>query len=337
MADIRFSSRFSIAFQSNKTPAEYEALADLVDTYGFDVVSVYNDLLFQPALGPLILMARRLRHAQIGPAALNPFTIHPVEIAGQAAFLDMISNGRAYLGLARGAWLEQIGVESRRPVQALREAALIVQHLLRRDPAAFEGDVFRLTAGTGLNYTPARDRVPIMIGTWGRQTAAMAGQVADEIKIGGSANPAMVGYLAPALRKGEEMAGRQAGSVGVCLGAVCVVDEDRAAARDYVRHDLALYLPVVARLDPTLNDPDLLAALQAADARRDHAAIRAMISDDILDRFAFAGAPADIIRQVERLIDAGATRVEFGTPHGLTPSTGIRLLGAKVLPSLPPL
>ena len=30
----------SIAFQSNKAPSEYEALAMLVDGYGFDVVSV---------------------------------------------------------------------------------------------------------------------------------------------------------------------------------------------------------------------------------------------------------------------------------------------------------
>ena len=50
-----------------------------------------------------------------------------------------------------------------------------------------------------------------MIGTWGRQTAAMAGEVADEIKVGGSANPAMVGALAPALRAGERKAGRRRG------------------------------------------------------------------------------------------------------------------------------
>src|SRR5215211_6285519 len=81
----------SIAFQSNKTPSEYEALALLIDGYGFDVVSVYNDLLFQPALGPLLLMARYLTRTRIGPAVLNPYTVHPLEIAGQVALLDEIS------------------------------------------------------------------------------------------------------------------------------------------------------------------------------------------------------------------------------------------------------
>ena len=75
----------SVAFQSNKSPAEYRALAELADRYAFDVVSVYNDLLYQPALGPLLWMAPALQHARLGPAALNPYTTHPLEIAGQVA------------------------------------------------------------------------------------------------------------------------------------------------------------------------------------------------------------------------------------------------------------
>jgi len=34
------------------------------------------------------------------------------------------------------------------------------------------------------------------------------------------------------------------------------------------------------------------------------------------------------------LIDAGAARIEFGTPHGLTEAEGLRLLGEQVLPLL---
>ena len=41
--------------------------------------------------------------ARIGPSCLNPFTLHPVEIAGQIAALDTASSGRAFLGLAARA------------------------------------------------------------------------------------------------------------------------------------------------------------------------------------------------------------------------------------------
>jgi 5,10-methylenetetrahydromethanopterin reductase len=37
---------------------------------------------------------------------------------------------------------------------------------------------------------------------------------------------------------------------------------------------------------------------------------------------------------VTALLEAGATRVEFGTPHGLTAARGIELLGRRVLPAV---
>jgi 5,10-methylenetetrahydromethanopterin reductase len=324
--------RFGIAFQSDKTPAEYRGLAEIVDHYAFDVVSVYNDLLFQPALGPLLWMAPVLTRAQLGPAALNPYTLHPLEIAGQVALLDRASGGRAYLGLARGAWLDRIGVAQRRPVQTLRETVLLVRHLLGRRPEAFSGEVFRHAASATLQYAPLRPSVPVTIGTWGRATARMAGEVADEIKVGGSANPAMVSMLRPAVHEGCARAGRPFGAVGICLGAVTVVHADRALARGLARREMALYLTVVAELDPEI-DPEWLARVRTASVRHDVDAIARDISDDVLDRFAFAGSPRDVVRQVERLADSGAARVEFGTPLGPDPAEGIRLLGEQVLPA----
>jgi len=324
----------SIAFQTNKTPSEYEALAMLVDGYGFDVVSVYNDLLFQPALGPLLLMARYLTRTRIGPAVLNPYTVHPLEIAGQIALLDLVSQGHAYLGLGRGAWLDGLGLEARRPLQTLREAVLLIRHLLAGRADAFEGQIFKLAAGATLQYRPLRSRVPVMLGTWGPKTARLAGEVADEIKIGGSANPSMAGHLRPHIDAGLAVAGRRAGAVGICLGAVAVVDEDREAARTLARREVAMYLPVVAPLDPSVTDREWLDRITAAAARREYQAVERDISDEILDRFAFAGRPEDVVRQVEGLRAGGAARVEFGTPHGLDATRGIKLLGERVLPAL---
>ena len=326
--------RFGIAFQGDKRPAEYRALARLVDGYGFDVVSVYNDLLYQPALGPLLWMAPHLSRVTLGPAALNPYTVHPLEIAGQAALLDLATEGRAYLGLARGAWLDALGVDQPRPVATPREAVLLVRHLLARRPEPFEGVVFQLAADATLRYAPVRPAVPITLGTWGLRTVRLAGALADEIKVGGSANPALVGHLRPALDTGSLEAGRPPGSVGVCLGAVTVVDEDRAVARALARRVVARYLPVVARLDPTTNDPEWLARVEGAAARNDYERVTGDIADDVLDRFAFAGAPADLIQQAERIAAAGAARIEFGTPHGIDSASGIRLLGERVLPEL---
>jgi len=315
----------SIAFQTDKTPAAYETLGEVVDGYAFDVVSVYNDLFFQPALGALLHLSRRVHRARLGPAALNPYTLHPVEIAGQVATLDMASDGRAYLGLARGSWLDAIGLTSDRPISRLRESIEVVRYLLSRRTDGFSGALYQVSPGPMLQYEPLRGDVPIMVGTWGPHTARMAGEVADEVKIGGSANPKMVPVMRQWLATDR---------VGICLGAVTVVDRDRNAARELARREVALYLGVVAGLDPTVADPEWLSRIQSHAARRDYAAISRDISDEMLDRFAFAGTPDDIVRQTQELRAAGATRIEFGTPHGIDPPHGIRLLGEEVLPQL---
>src|SRR5829696_8582873 len=111
--------RVSIALQGNKSLDRYAALAAQAERAGFDGVSVYADLGFQPAIGPLLSIAQATTRVRVGPAALNPFLLHPVEIAGQIALLDAASGGRAYLGLARGAWLDSLGLADSRPLTTI--------------------------------------------------------------------------------------------------------------------------------------------------------------------------------------------------------------------------
>jgi 5,10-methylenetetrahydromethanopterin reductase len=279
-------------------------------------------------------MAPHLHRAQrIGPAALNPYLMHPVELAGQAALLDLATDGRAYLGLARGAWLQdRLGIDQARPVTALREAVLLIRHLLAGRAEPFRGKVFSCAERSVLQYPRRRCAVPISIGTWGPATARMAGELADELKVGGSANPALVAHLRPTLAEGSQRAGRAADAVGICLGAVTVIDDDRQAARALARREVAPYLSVVAKLDPS-TDPEWLGRIEDAAHRNDYDCIASNVSDAVLDRFTFAGNADDLIRQVETIFDAGATRVEFGTPLGRQPHVALRVLGERVLPA----
>ena len=68
----------SVAFQTDKSPTDYRAIAKLVNQYDFDVVSVYCDAPFHPSYGPLFLMAPYIERARLGPAAVSPFRIHPI-------------------------------------------------------------------------------------------------------------------------------------------------------------------------------------------------------------------------------------------------------------------
>jgi 5,10-methylenetetrahydromethanopterin reductase len=290
---------------SDQEPSGYEWIARRAEEAGIDVLSVFHDLLYQPAIGPLLLMARVSERIRLGPAALNPFTLHPYEIAGQIAFLDRVSGGRAYLGLVRGAWLDRLGLDEERPLVALREAVEVVTKLLAGDPSGVAGERFRLEPGTVLAYDRERERVPLLIGTWGRQTTAWVGTAAHELKLGGSANPDLIPVVRGWLGNPD---------VTIVVGCVTVVDEDGGWARERARAAVAPYLGVVAKLDPTLE----LGSGQ----------------EPPLDRFTIAGTPEEVARRVEELWAAGAGRVELGTPQGRTTRAGVELICSRVLPLL---
>ena len=132
-----------------------------------------------------------------------------------------------------------------------------------------------------------------------------AGTVADELKLGGSANPDFV----PVAREWLANA-----AVKIVVGSVSVIDDDGDWARERARAAVEPYLGVVAHLDPTLG-------LAPGDPAP-------------LERFCIAGTPEEVAARVAELWDAGADRVELGTPQGRSPLAGVDLICDRVLPLL---
>ncbi len=329
------SAEVGLGFQADKQYGAYAELAQLAERHGFDVLTVYADLMYQPPIAALLEMAAATTRVRLGVSCWNPYTMHPYEIAGQLAALDVASNGRAFLGLARGSWLGDVGITQTRPVTYLGECAEVVYRLLGADTRGFRGEVFTLAPGAKLRYPVRRARPPLLIGTWGPRTAALAGRIADEVKIGGTANAEMIAVMRARIATGCHQANRAPDDVGIVVGAVTVVDSDARAARARARREVALYLPVVATLDPTIEIADpLLNTLKRAQAEGSVDEAAEAIPDQLLDQFAFAGDPDHVAARAQALIDAGASRVEFGTPHGLNDRRGIELLATSVIPQL---
>ena len=111
-----------------------------------------------------------------------------------------------------------------------------MRRLLAGDTSGFAGEQFTLAPGAGLAYEPLRRQVPLLIGTWRPRAAAFAATVADEVKIGGCANPDMVRLM-------REWLGPD--GPRIVVGAVTVVDEDGDAARRRAAEEVRMYLDVV--------------------------------------------------------------------------------------------
>ena len=241
----------SIAFQTDKRAQDYVDLARLVDAYAFDAVTVYCDAPYHPSFGPLLLMAPHITKARIGPSGIPPSRMHPLDIAAGTALLADLAQAGTYLGLVRGGWLADHGIrELKPPIRAMREAIEIIRRLLAGESAGYAGKVFQIAEHVRAPYPLPSRPVTLQIGTWGPQLAALAGEVADEVKIGGSANPAVIPVIANFIAVGEARAKRPAGSVKIVIGAVSVVDEDRDAARWAARKAVSLYMPIVSEAGP---------------------------------------------------------------------------------------
>ena len=226
---------------------------------------MFHDLLYQPAIGPLLLMGRVTERVRLGPAALNPFTLHPYEIAGQIAMLDAVSNGRAYLGLAKGAWLDRLGIEEARPLAALREAVAIIRALLAGDESGFEGERFTLRRARGSHTRGGGSPCRCSSGPGGRRRHAGRARWPTRSRSAEAQTPSCCLSFAT---------GSATPRVKLVVGCVTVVDEDGDWARERARAAVEPYLEVVAQLDPTLE-------LRGGQAPP-------------LDRFCIAGTPDEV-------------------------------------------
>jgi 5,10-methylenetetrahydromethanopterin reductase len=328
--------QISVAFQTDLPPASYGALAHFTDSLGFDAIAAASEAGCYPAYGPLLLMAPHVRRARLGPADLSPLRTPPADIAASAALLDALAGGRTIIGLALPAWPDDYRTHSTQQAStALQETIDIIHHLHSGRTGGYEGQTYQLAPSVRLPPPLPPRPLPITIGTWGPQFGTLAGRIANEVKAIGTTNPALIEVLLKRVSEGESYAGRRAHTVGIAASAVTVVDEVRAHARDLARQAVATTLPAMAERDPTLSlEPMLVERIRRHLEHGAYGAAARLIDDDLLDCFAFSGTPSDVIAQAEALFDAGATRVEFGTPHGLRPEEGIQLLGERVLPAL---
>jgi 5,10-methylenetetrahydromethanopterin reductase len=328
------TGRVGLSFRAEADPTRIEQLAGAASRFSFPALSVWDDLGDPPPAPLLLELAKRDRSAKVGFACLAvPKYATWDGVVGLLALLAAGREGPVFVGLAAGAWLNQVGLEPA-GVRRVAEAAAAIRYLLGGRTEGLEGRYYSVAPGFRLNYALPESPPGLMIGAWGERLLHLAGEIADEVKVGGTAGPETAALAKERIAPGATAAGRDPRSVGVVMGAVTIVDDNREAALREARRRAATYIPVVGALDPVAMDAhaDAIEAVSAAMAKGDVATAMQSIPDGLLSRFAFAGNAADVIRQVEACIEAEADRVDFGSPHGLDPIRGIEIIGEKVLP-----
>ena len=137
--------RFSVRFNNDMPARSYPALARAAEAAGFDQFWVSDDLFLRGVWPILTACALATERIGLGSCIVNPYTMHPAEIAMQAAALDELSGGRFLLGLGAGAadFLGWVGLPQQRPLARMAETLAALRRLFAGERVRFEGQELR--------------------------------------------------------------------------------------------------------------------------------------------------------------------------------------------------
>jgi 5,10-methylenetetrahydromethanopterin reductase len=178
----------------------------------------------------LAAVAANTRKIRLGPGVSDPYSRHPAMTASCIGTLDEMSGGRAVLGLGTGGHgFRELGIESKLPVAAMREATEMIRALLRGETVNSQGKVISL-GGAQLDFRPVQSEIPIYFATHGAQVSKLAGQIADGVLIANTLNPKAFDFYVNQIEEGMAKANRASGAVDIGLRVeACVSENDEAA------------------------------------------------------------------------------------------------------------
>src|SRR5262245_41928611 len=213
-------------------PRQVEAVARMVEELGFASLILPDSQNLAPEVwGQLTLAAKATTRIRLGPGVTNSVTRDAAVTASAALSLQVVSEGRAVLGIGRGdSSVQRIG-RTQDPVGAFERYLAAVQGYLRGEAVDREG------FASQLEWLPRAGvaKVPVEVAATGPRVIEAAARHADHICLAVGADPDYVGEKLAYARRAVETAGRDPASLRYGAYVTCVLHDDLAAARDAVR------------------------------------------------------------------------------------------------------
>lgn len=314
------SIKFSIGIPARSIArfalTDRQRLARRIEELGFAAHWHSNERFYQDLWMGMTVSALATTRIQLGSAVVEPYSVHPLLTAVSLATFDHLSGGRAILGIAPGgSGFPAMCVERPRPVVAIREAVQVIRRLLAGETVTLDGEVITIHAGR-LHFTPLRKTVPIVIAGRGGKILRVGGEIGDGVMIATYATVDGLRHAINEVLHGARKAGRTVEGIDLMSRVDTCILPDRERARASMRTVIALMLwasfPNWGFVDHLgLRVPDTLRALIA---RRDYDLMHevgAMVPDEFIDAYTWAGTAADVTQRIIALLATGVRHFGF--------------------------
>jgi 5,10-methylenetetrahydromethanopterin reductase len=313
---------------SGNTVTPVVRLAQLAEACGFETAYVgdsqmiWNDVWV--ILGACATATRRIR---LGPGVTNPVTRHPAVTANAINTLNLLSEGRAVLGIGAGDSSVRTAGLSPARLDTVRERLEFIRALLDGE----EVEALPWGADTRANTWGQENRVrvlgtefggkdiPIQLACMGPKSVRLAGEICQGVIVDGHMGGNAEGVIKTVQVATE--AARQAGKDPSSLRFIAAIDaaisEDRKKALDKVRPTAARNIARKPWLPDTLGVDHADVVKQVSESYKFYqhldltAKHRQLIPDEVAMKCCIAGTPADCIDKAHELKEAGITEISI--------------------------
>jgi F420-dependent oxidoreductase-like protein len=284
------------------------AHAIAAESSGFESVWVMDHFWQLPALGgpdePILesytllgALAARTERVRLGTLVTGVTYRNPALLAKIVTTLDVISHGRAVLGIG-AAWYQEehdgLGFDfpsTRERMDRLEEAVQVCRAMFRDEQPEFTGRYYRIAGARNVPRPVQAGGPPIMIGGSGeRRTLRLVAQYADLCNVTGG--PATLAHKLQVLRDHCTDAGRDPAEI------------------------------TTTRMGTLVLTPD------ADETARVRSFLSGLMGDEFEEQF-IVGEPAEIVPAVEALVATGVDSLIFNMP--LSNADAVREVGALLV------
>ncbi|KAA3647106.1 MAG: LLM class flavin-dependent oxidoreductase [Chloroflexi bacterium] len=283
---------------------------------GFEAVWQAESRLVRDAVVPMAAYAAVTEKLKVGSGVINNWTRNIGLLASTFLTLDDLAPGRIICGI--GAWwdplAQNVGIERRKPLLAMRETVEVLRRLLNMETVTFEGEfhqVKNIELDVVHGNTEPRD-VAIMIGATGPKMMELTGEISDGAVLNYCVPPEYNDAAMEQLETGAKRAGRSIDDIDRPQLVVCSVDHDHDKAIDTTRGLLTQYLAqqphiakasgvsmdVVAEIQSILGWPATHEQIESA---------KHLVPEDLIYRITASGTPDEARAKVQEYVDRGAT------------------------------
>jgi alkanesulfonate monooxygenase SsuD/methylene tetrahydromethanopterin reductase-like flavin-dependent oxidoreductase (luciferase family) len=289
-------------------PETLPAYARMIDQTGLDELWVVEDCFFNGGVSAASVALAVTERIQVGIGILPAVVRNAAYAAMDLATLARIFPGRLHVGLGHGVadWIRQVGQMPTSQMAALEEVTVAIRDILRGQTVTMTGKHVQLDS-VRLDHPPTVVP-PVSLGVTGPRSLAMSGRIAD--------GTILVELTGPALlrRNRQIIAGRP--DHQLTIFAYWSQDADGAVARGRLRRMLAERIRNEGLKE--LQAPGFSDQARELLERGGVELLASEMPDAWLDEITVSGTPEQCLAAIDRLGDAGATRVVLVPPPDAT-------------------